>query len=171
MYIRDNVKMNTETIIVDKLKILNSVIELSTSASIILSIFYRSHDLSKSVFVLSLKKFLRTKRNAKNHFLIGDFNIDILLKNQNVSNVYNNTYTQEFLNTLLESKFLPYFTGVTRPFSGVDPESGSCIDNFSIKSNNLQLESIKFTVPFTDHYPLFLSINKRIKKKRRSHKH
>ena len=37
---------------------------------------------------------------------------------------------------------------------------GSCIDNIFIKSNAIQPVSYKLTNPITDHYPLFVTLNK-----------
>ena len=52
--------------------------------------------------------------------------------------------------------FLPYFTEITRP--GLEyGTAGSCIDNIFLKSENKGFESIKYMIPYPDHYPLLLS--------------
>ena len=64
---------------------------------------------------------------------------------------------QECLNNLLENEYSPCFSGITRP-NGTN--KGSCIDNIFIKSNAIQRVSYKLTNPITDHYPLFVTLDK-----------
>ena len=54
---------------------------------------YKSHDLPKPKFVMSVETFLKKKKNIKNHWIVGDFNIDLL----NLNNL-----SLEFLNYLFE---------------------------------------------------------------------
>lgn len=43
-----------------------------------LSSLYRCHDLPKAGFISSLNQFLLDTRLINNHFVCGDFNIDLL---------------------------------------------------------------------------------------------
>lgn len=160
MYLREDIIADTTTVIIDNIKILRSEMQLKGGDTLTISSFYRSHDLSKFNFVSSIKKYLTDNRNTVNHCLIGDFNMDILDLNVERSNNYDRYYNQEFLNTLLTFEYKPFFTGITRPAN--DNEKGTCIDNFYIKSDNLNFLSSKITVPFNDHYPIFVTFNKSI---------
>lgn len=60
----------------------------------------------------------------------------------------------EFLKKLLECGYLPFFNGVTRP----SESGGSCIDNIFVKSNSENLKSYTYNNVFTDHFPIFLSL-------------
>lgn len=85
----------------------------------------------------------------KNHLVIGDFNIDILQINN---------LSSECLNNFLEKGYIPGFQGVTRP--SINNSEESSIDNVYIKTKSLNTSSIKFTKLITDHFSLFVSINK-----------
>ena len=81
---------------------------------------------------------------------MGDFNFDI-------SN--HDTLNQEFLHILLEHGYCPGFCNITRP-SDKTCNSGTCIDNIFIKLDNIAYKTFTLRIPLTDHYPLFMSINK-----------
>ena len=110
---------------------------------------YRCHQLPEPKFIQNLKQFSITKRNIKNHFIIGDFNIDISALN---------TISLEHLNNLLEAGYCPGFTGITRP--SASSNSGSCIDNIFFKTNSIKTKSFELTNNITDHYSIFISISK-----------
>ena len=152
MYIKDNLKENTEILNFDKLKIINTKITIENNKFIEISALYRCHQLPEPKFIQNLKQFLITKRNIKNHFIIGDFNIDISALN---------TISLEHLNNLLEAGYCPGFTGITRP--SASSNSGSCIDNIFFKTNSIKTKSFKLTNNITDHYSIFISISKMYK--------
>ena len=54
--------------------------------------------------------------------------------------------------------FTPCYSGITRRTS--DNKRGTCIDNFNLKTNNININSFKITNPFNDHYPLFVTVDK-----------
>ena len=120
VYVKENLEQITNTVEIGRLKILN------------------------------LKKYLNNKRNVKNHFVIGDFNINI---------GQNNNISQEFISNFLEKGFLPGFTETTRPYD-LTSESGSCLDNMFIKTSTISTKTFKLKIPFPDHYPLFIDIKK-----------
>ena len=149
VYISDTLTEHTETIQIGKLKILHTSFNVDNRDKIQISALYRSHDLSKPEFTISLKKFMRDKQNVKNHFIIGDFNIDLL----NLDCI-----GQEYLNNFMEKGFIPGFQTITRPATTSD--KGSCIDNIFIKTSTLKINTCKLCYNMTDHYPLFLTIKK-----------
>lgn len=152
VYIKDCLLEKTETVSCGRLKIINSSIELHEDKNKVIEIsaLYRSHDLPKIEFVSELKKYLDIKSKVKNHIIIGDFNIDIT--NIDLAN-------QDHLSNLLEKGYIPGFQSITRP-SISNPMEGTCIDNMFIKLSSLNYTSIKYEYLFTDHYPLFLCIDR-----------
>ena len=86
----------------------------------------------------------------KNNLILGDFNFDI-------SN--HDTLNQEFLHILLENGYCPGFSNITRP-SDKTCKSGTCIDIIFIKLDGLAYKTFILCIPLTDHFPLFMSINK-----------
>ena len=138
---------------VDNIRILSSVIKLIGTETIRISAIYRSHHIKKYEFVHSLNIL-----NTKNHCIIADFNIDILDENFSKSDLSDNFIKQEFLNDLMKHKYTPFFSGITTP--SYDNKRGTCIDNFYIKTNNININSFNITNPFNDHYPLFVTIDK-----------
>ena len=81
---------------------------------------------------------------------MGDFNFDIL--NQE-------TINQKFLHILLENGYCPGFSNITRP-SDKTGNSGTCIDNIFIKLDQIAYKTFTLRIPLTDHFPLFMSLNK-----------
>ena len=62
------------------------------------------------------------------------------------------------INNLMEAIFYPGFTGVTRPTDNV--RGGSYIDNIFIKNNSIKTRTYKLNSSITDHFPLFMTIDK-----------
>lgn len=153
IYINENIIQNTQKIAIGRLKFLVSDLK-TKNETLRISAIYRSHDISKTEFILSFKKYLLENKNLRNHCIVGDFNINILYKN---TQTYENTIGQEFLNNLLEYEYLPCFLGVTRP--GTDGQGGTCIDNIYLKTNNMSAKAYKLINPFNDHYPLFVELD------------
>ena len=147
-YIHENLIETTEIVIVNELRILNSILKINND-DIVISALYRSHDITKTKFIANLKIFLDTHKSYKNHFVIGDFNIDI---NQP------DTISEEFLGNLLERQYVPGFVGITRPAND-NPSKGSCIDNVFIKKESLNFNAYKVANRFTDHFPLLVTID------------
>ena len=71
-----------------------------------ISALYRSHDISKTEFLLILKNLINNNSKYKNNIIIGDFNFDISNHNSN---------NQEFFLILLEYGYCPGFRNITRP--------------------------------------------------------
>ena len=68
--------------------------------------------------------------------------------------------SQEFLQNFLEREYIPSFLNVTRPSNTKSDRIGTCIDNIFIKSYTVNTKKYKIENSFTDHYPLFLRIDK-----------
>ena len=151
MFIRDDVIESTNVFVVNNLSILHSIIKLGKNNSLEVSALYRSHDLRKLEFIKDLKSFLIKNQNYKNYCIIGDFNIVIM-------DIY--ITSQEFLQNFPEREYIPGFLNVTRPSNTKSYRIGTCIDNIFIKNNTVNTKTYKIENLFTDHYPLFLSIDK-----------
>ena len=151
VYIKENVTQVTETIVMDNIKILNSYITLQNNSKLEISSLYRSHDISQINFNYNLNKYLILKKKVGNHFVIGDFNTDIL-KDDLISN--------DFLNNFLDKGYYHGFIGTTRPYD-LNTERGTCIDNIFVKTKTIMTKTYKLRNPITDHYPLFIQINRK----------
>ena len=151
IYVRNDINETTEVIAVDKLKIIHTNITLNNSKSLQISSLYRSHQLPEITFINSLKKFLNENKNIKNHYIIGDFNINILETNM---------ISQEFLNNFLELGFIPGFQMITRT-SSVKTDKGTCIDNIFFKTESIETSTYTLTNSITDHYTLSAKIKKK----------
>ena len=101
-------------------------------------------------FLCNLKKLIKHNSKYKNNLIMGDFNFDIL--NQD-------TINHEFLQILLEQSYCPGFSNIIRA-SDKTCMSGTCIDNIFIKLDEIAYKTFTLRVPLTDHFPLFMSINK-----------
>ena len=142
--------LKPEIIDINNHKIINTKIAIENNREIIISALYRSHDIKKTDFLLNLKKLILHNKKYKNNLIMGDFNFDI-------SN--HDTLNQEFLHILLEHGYCSGFCNITRP-SDKTCNSGTCIDNIFIKLDKIAYKTFTLRIPLTDHYPLFMSINK-----------
>ena len=147
IYVASNLISEAENIIIEeliipflKIIIINVVIRVSA--------FYRCHKFSKLNFIEKMKIYLKKSEKLKNHFLVGDFNINIL-----DDDLINN----QFLGELLAYGFYPLFKSITRPNPNSNYTRGSCIDNFYIKST-LTSQRIIYQQLFNDHYPIFCGL-------------
>ena len=71
---------NTETINIGKLSIIHTEILINNNETVRISATYRSNSIKKLEFVSSIKKYINCNINIKNHMIIGDFNIDIIVR-------------------------------------------------------------------------------------------
>ena len=62
MYIKENLKENTEILTFENLRIINSKITIENNIFLEISALYRCHKLSESKFILNLKQFLISKK-------------------------------------------------------------------------------------------------------------
>lgn len=101
---KDNSSKNMNTIIV---KTVDCIIKNKKNDEIkVTGRMYRSHDLSKSDFIELFRQILK-KNKSQTHVITGDFNINTLLLDDEVTN--------EFLNSALEAGYIPLINSVTRP--------------------------------------------------------
>lgn len=144
VFIKQNVEHTVETITFDLFQVLNCHIKIFENFSFGITAMYRCHDLEETIFLNNLKQIM-DKNKSKHHFIVGDFNINILESNEISNNFLENCYS---------AGYLPLFKKITRP----NDNTGSCIDNFIVKSD-LNLNGFIHTQLFTDHYPLICAFN------------
>ena len=154
VYIRHSIIEKTEVIKIDRLSILCIDIRMNNSETIRISATYKSHFVKMPEFVNTIMNYLNYNINIKNHMLVGDFNIDTMHRDL----TYEDNISQEFLNNFSEKAYIPCFLGVTRPAK--DNVGGTCIDNIFLKSNSMNALAFKLTNPFSDHYPLIVTLIK-----------
>ena len=149
MYTKNTLTVNT---VIDKIEghnILTSTVKCNINKTIKISGLYRCHDWMKPDFMNTMKKLLHKYKGCKNHFIVGDFNMDIQSSEAIID---------DFLYNFLENGYVPFFNKITRP-NNADPNRGSCIDNIFGKTDLISIRSCKYMTPLADHYPMFLSIN------------
>ena len=61
------------------------------------------HIYETRIYIQSIKKYIDSNKNTKNHMIIVDFNIDIM-RNDNASS--------EFLNNFSEKEYIACFLGI-----------------------------------------------------------
>ena len=149
VFVRDSIEHEAEIIEVDKLKILNIKLIMGNGKSFELSSLYRSHEIQKLEFIKSFEKFLQSKKDCTNHYIVGDYNIDLLELD---------VVSQVFLETIFENGYINGYHEVTRP--SMNNNGGTCIDNVLIKSENMNVKTYTLKSGITDHYILLFKINK-----------
>lgn len=158
LYIKNSIKQNTVIIESGVVKFIHTKFKVNKKIDMNISAVYRSHGIDKAEFNKNVKQYLQKMNNCTNHLVIGDFNINILVKD-------NASY--EFLYSFLEFGFIPCFKEVTRPSS--NEIGGSCIDNIFIKSDFLEYESYRLKNNFNDHYILVMEIKNNIDTNENNH--
>lgn len=146
VYVKSSLTHTTEIEEMGLCKILTAIIKTKNNTRIKISGLYRSHDIPKEIFNTELRNYLETNKNIKHHCIVGDFNINILKSDGN---------SDMFVSNLVDMGYIPFFSDVTRP----NNLEGSCIDNIFVKSNLIKIKSYTYTNVFTDHYPIFISID------------
>ena len=135
--------------LINNLKIIKSKIAIEKNNEIMISVLYRSHDISKTEFLSILKNLINKNSKYKNNFIIRDFDI---------SN--HESINQQFFHILFEHIYCPVgFRNITRP-SDRNNKSGTCIDNIFIKLDKINYKTFTLKIPLNDHFPIFRSINK-----------
>ena len=100
-----------------------------------------------------MKALLNQRLRKQNHFIVGDFNINLL---------EDDVYSQLLLETVTGGGYMPGFYQVTRP-SNRNNNMGTCIDNVFIKSDSLETTTFTLQNAISDHYTLFFKIKKTVK--------
>lgn len=145
VFVSNKLSHTHETEIIGKLKVSNVTLE-ANHKKLKVSGVYRCHDFPLAEFIVDVKTFLLNNKNCENHIILGDDNINIMEEN---------TESSEFLNNLLEMQYLPYINTITRP----NESGGTCIDHIFVKNNDLTLKAGKITYSITDHFPIFLVVS------------
>ncbi|XP_065684072.1 uncharacterized protein LOC136096582 [Hydra vulgaris] len=134
-----------------KPKLLESVfveIIIPKKSNIIIGCIYRhpSMDISEFIksYLIPLFEKLCMEKN-KTTFLIGDFNVDLLLANSD-------NFVSEFLDTIALNNFLPFISLLTR----ITNHSKTLIDNIFSNATSTNIFAGNFTSTVSDHLPQFL---------------
>ena len=120
------------------------VVALNDGVDLILFAVYRPHSDTIENFNDRLQEMLQDPAiSRRNIILVGDFNINLLLTN--------NDCVVNFMNSLQSAQFLPTITKPTRFAPGVAP---SCLDHIWINSLQRYVSGI-IHIDLTDHCPSF----------------
>ena len=146
MYIKKNLQHNIEIFQHDNVKILTAKIHTNDNTELRISDLYRCHNLKSTILIDAIKIFLNQNNHFKNHFIFGDFNINLLNTNDD---------SESLLNNFSDSGFMPFIQYITRPNERFDRKSfGSCI-NHIYSYSKLKFETYIYTCIMPDHYPIF----------------
>lgn len=120
---------------------------------------YRLPSTNSKNFLHELQNVLSQikQKNATNIFL-GDINIDLHKKDENVTN--------EYINILAERGFFPYVNHSTR----ISEENESCLDHCFINispniTNTINISPIVLKSNITDHYPIIIKLIRKTQNK------
>ena len=145
IYINKSIQHTTNEINIGKMKAIFT--ELKTQKeNIYLTTFYRSHDIPIPDFLENLYLHLQKQIKLKNHFVIGDINIDILRESATVN---------EYINNYFEFGYKSYINSPTR----IAADTETCIDHiFGKFSDNHEITSLVCDLDLTDHLATVLVI-------------
>ena len=114
MYIKKDIQHTVKIFEHENTKILTANIQTNNKNNLKILGLYRCHNLKSSNLINSLKVFLNQNKHINNHFILGDFNIDII----NTSND-----SENLLNNFSEFGFAPLIQSITRPNDRPDRQS------------------------------------------------
>ena len=100
VYVRNNLKHNAIIESHGQTKFLSVILEFENDNNFKITSIYRCFGIDKLTFIQNLKQLLLENLHLKNHYIVGDFNIDLL----NIDSV-----GDTFLNNFLEHEYLPNF--------------------------------------------------------------
>lgn len=152
VYVRENINFEHENIQLGEITAIDLNIQ-NNNERIRLTAIYKSPKYVITDFNEKLALYLEDKKHCKKHIITGDINIDLLENEHRV---------EEYKNILNFFGFTSYINKYTRP------ESESCLDHFSVEGFQQGESDIKGIVLhnlITDHYPILLSVDLKIKRK------
>lgn len=152
VYVRENINFEHENIQLGEITAIDLNIQ-NNNERIRLTAIYKSPKYVITDFNEKLALYLEDKKHCKKHIITGDINIDLLENEHRV---------EEYKNILNFFGFTSYINKYTRP------ESESCLDHFFVKGFQQEESDIKGIVLhnlITDHYPILLSVDLKIKRK------
>ena len=76
VFVMDKIVHEVEVIEIEKLKLTNITVQMSNEKTFEVSAIYRSHEIPKTAFLSELSRFIKLKKEIKNHFIVGDFNMN-----------------------------------------------------------------------------------------------
>lgn len=77
-----------------------------TNSTLFITGVYKPHKIDNNIFVTDLFAFLSKFKRRKNHMIVGDININLLVKND---------VKEDYLSNLCEFGYKKYIHSVTRP--------------------------------------------------------
>ena len=112
--------------------------------SSIVGVIYRPPGSKLNEFTIEIDSVLsKIRKKSKEHFLVGDFNADLLKIN-------NHKHTEDFFNCLLSHHLLPTITKPTR----ITSDTSTLIDNIFTNTWNKLEESTILVSDISDHLPI-----------------
>ena len=122
-------------------------ITLPKRKNVVIGVIYRPPSSDHNMFLQEMQQLLLNPiLQNKNCFFMGDFNVDLLKCNEE-------TFSQDFFDTMLASSFIPLITRPTR----LSSHSNTLIDNIF---SNVDKETISGVIlsDISDHCPIFARI-------------
>lgn len=127
----------------------------------VITALYRNHKIKISTFVDDLYLYLNSNL-YKNHYFIGDINIDILT--DNFEKIKFSKDTDKYLNNFYDLGFIPVINNITRYSTINSRNTGTCIDHIFVKTdwNNCKIKSFVCNSCLSDHNLIALIIDKEL---------
>jgi hypothetical protein len=128
----------------------------SYNEDILIVVTYRPPNTSSNLFLTDFFEFIEQlelyiKKNTQ-VFIAGDFNIDLLNQNNNL--------TSQFLNNMYSNNLVPFINLPTR----ITDHSATLIDNIFTNSRKI-IKSAILQCDISDHFPIFIAVNAETHKK------
>ena len=147
-YVADYLSETTTVEEHGQLKTTCTIIKMKDKNLMKITGLYRCFKYKEEKFIEDLNTLLRANKHFKNHIISGDVNIDINKDSE---------FSEEYLNDLIQSNYLPRIKTTTRPPNRKN-EKGSCIDHvFSKLSYNSK--TFKLLQKISDHYIVCIYID------------
>lgn len=162
VFLKNNLEYKSNIVSLDVWNIIEIEIKISKNENVLITAVYRPPSTSLDSFVQNWSGYLEKIKNYefKHHILIGDFNIDILVEDQEISSNY--------LNVLSEYNYVSMINKATR----VQNNSSSCLDHIFLntKSECVREESLPIIIKsgITDHFSTVLVMVMKIIEKKQS---
>ena len=103
VYLNEAIMHTVENVIIGKTESPTVTLILKNEKNLLISRFYRSHDYKLKQFSEQLLLYLDKTKNAQNHIVMGDFNVDIM---------DNSVESEDFLSNFFAYGYEPYFNGI-----------------------------------------------------------
>ena len=143
IYVKLGIEHSNKVISIGEIKALFTEIK-THNGQIYLTSLYRTHEIAVPNFINHLLAHIIDNNNIKNHFIIGDLNINILLESLHVN---------EYLNNYLQFGYKSFINVPTR----VTKNTQTCIDHiFGRVTDQMDIQPYVCDLDLTDHYATVL---------------